>query len=346
MTASTTQDGTSDAHPDDAELQRRLEAHYTQRLARRVGPLLIWAAVVLAVLGLWWACGVPDLLHGWFTDWWTMSSSSSRNRLDQAALEVLMDPNWTPPPPTTIWQDMWADRAILALGLGILVFILMCCSWFLVRISTRWNDQLLKGVRIFGLHACPHCGGDTRSDAGTGCRFCRDITSERVPTYWREFILDESRFSKAGFQIDEQIFQSQRFSRSTPSQTNKRRGLIWIGATIVLVALCVVTIHLLSLRTPIAFLLGYVPLTLGIIGLTRGLRKIFDHTQVSEHGFCPKCEYELLTETMSDQCPECGKACPEGRRIYSIEHSPFWISCVPISLWLVYSLFLCFLWFR
>ena len=344
VTASIDQKCSFDAIPDDPELQRRLEAYYEQRLARRVGPLLIWAAVVLAVLGVWWACGVPDLLHGWFTDWWTMSSASSRQKLDQAALEVLMDPNRTPPPPTTIWQDMWADRAMLALWLGILVSILMCCSWLHVRTSTRWNTRLLKGVRIFGLHVCPRCGGDTRSVSGTKCRFCRDITSERVPSYWREFILDESRFSRTGFQVDEQIFQSQRFSRtSTPSQTNKRRGLIWIGATIVFVALCVVTIHLLSLRTPTAFLLGYVPLTLGVIGLTVGLRKLFDHTQVSEHGFCPKCKYELLEETTSDQCPECGKACPEGRRIYSIQHSPFWISCVPLSLWLVYS---SFVWFR
>ena len=44
----------SRALPDDAELQRRLEAYYEQRLTRRgVGPLLISAAVVLAVLGVW-----------------------------------------------------------------------------------------------------------------------------------------------------------------------------------------------------------------------------------------------------------------------------------------------------
>ena len=101
MTASTTQDGTSDAHPDDAELQRRLEAHYTQRLARRgvVGPLLTSAVVVLAVLGVWWACGTLQLLDGWFTDWGTVPASSQSQPADQLIIPPTVDPNLTLPPP-------------------------------------------------------------------------------------------------------------------------------------------------------------------------------------------------------------------------------------------------------
>ena len=86
---------------DDTELQRRLVETCEKELApggarrNRIWVIL----VVLAVFAMWWAFGVPQLLHGWFTDWWTMSSASSRHKMDQAALEVLMDPNWTPPPP-------------------------------------------------------------------------------------------------------------------------------------------------------------------------------------------------------------------------------------------------------
>ena len=340
VTPPTTQDRTSDAPPDDAELQRRLEAYYEQRLARRgVGPLLISAAVVLAVLGVWWVFEVPQLLHGWFTDWGTVPSSSQSQPADQLIIPPTVDPNLTlPPPRPTFWERLWEKRPSHALWLGLIALSTVCLSWVHhAFVVSRWNTRLLTGVRSFGLHACPRCGGDTRSDAETKCRFCREIISERVPPYWREFILDDSRFSSPGFQVKEIKFQSQRFP-GTPSrfQPSRRKGVIWISASIIFIMICVILITTFSPNPIVFFMLGFIPCAVAVIGFTLGFKNLVYYTRVSKYGFCPRCTYELMDETTSDRCSECGNDSSEGQRIYEIRHSPFWIHCVPLTVVLVY----------
>ena len=340
MTPPTTQDRTSDALPDDGELQRRLEVYYEQRLTRRgVGPLLILAAVVvLAVLGVWWACGTLQLLNGWFTDWGTVPSSSQSQPADQLIIPPTVDPNLTLPPAPTRWER-WSEKIPShALWLGLIALSTVCLSWVHhVFVVPRWNTRLLTGVRSFGLHACPRCGGDTRSEAETKCRFCREIISERVPPYWREFILDDSRFSSPGFELKELKLQSQRFP-GTPSrfQPSRRKGFLWISASIIFIMICVILITTFSPHPIVSFMLGFIPCAVAVIGFTLGFKNLVYYTRVSKHGFCPRCTYELMDETTSDRCSECGNDSSEGQRVYEIRHAPFWIRCVPVTVAVMY----------
>ena len=330
----------SEAPLDDTELQRRLVETFEKELApggarsipvrNRVGGILL----VLAVFAMWWAFGVPQLLHGWFTDWWTMSSASSRHQLDQATWDMLVDPNWTPAPPTTIWQDLWEYRSVLAMTIGGFAFFVMFLGWLGIRIdnrnSKRYREQILQGARAFGLHACPDCGADTRSVEGRHCRTCRgNIRRDRVPAYWRHRIRED--FPAEGHDFARTVFAD----HATDPRTRKRAGVIWIGATL----LIIVVLSVLNLTVFPSSGLG-LWLWVWIIsftGITKGVQSLIDPLQYSDSGFCPKCKYDL-GETDSGRCPECGTACPVGYRIHLLESRPAmysWVTCVIALGWLV-----------
>ena len=309
---------------DDTELQRRFVETFEKELApggarrNRVWVIL----VVLAVFAIWWAFGVPQLLHGWFTDWWTMSSSSSRPQLDQATLDMLMNPNWTP---RTIWQLAWEDRSGFALFIGGGVFLVMFLQWWSKRYRKQDRQRILQGARAFGLHVCPDCGADTRSAEGKNCGTCREnIRRERVPAYWRHRILEgssaEKHYLPCGILAD----------HAPDPRTRKRAGLIWIGATLFVTVV-------LSVLSPIVFQYAWFPILLWpvwialLCGILVGLKKRFVSFLYSDSGWCLECDYEL-GETSSDRCPECGTACPVGYRTHLLESRPGWFTWVVIVM--------------
>ena len=317
---------------DDTELQRRLVETFEKELAPRGARRnRVWGIlVVLAVFAMWWAFGVPQLLHGWFTDWWTMSSSSSRHQLDQATWDMLVDPNWTPAPPPTIWQSAWEDRSGIALFIGGLAFFIMFVQWALYRWSKRYSLRILQGARAFGLHACPDCGADTRSVEGRHCRTCRgNIRRDRVPAYWRHRI-------RADFPAEDDDFARSVLADHAPDpRTRKRAGVIWLGATL----LTTVALSVLNLTVFPSSGLGlwlWVWM-ISFTGIIKGVQSLIDPLQYSDSGFCPKCKYDL-GETDSGRCPECGTACPAGNRIHLLESRPAmysWLTCVIALGWLV-----------
>ena len=312
---------------DDTELQRRLVETFEKELAPRGARRnRVWGIlVVLAVFAMWWAFGVPQLLHGWFTDWWTMSSSSSRHQLDQATWDMLVDPNWTPAPPPTIWQSAWEDRSGIALFIGGLAFFIMFVQWALYRWSKRYSLRILQGARAFGLHACPDCGADTRSVEGRHCRTCREnIRRDRVPAYWRHRIRED-------FPADGNDIPSMILADHAPDPRTRRRAFFKASA-VCLLATAVLSVLKL---TVLSGLLWYQNIFLLFIGIQVGLSGFFVSLQYSDSGRCPKCEYDLGLKD-SDLCPECGTACPDGYRNHVFISKPDWFTPMCTVAWLVF----------
>ena len=310
---------------DDTELQRRLEAHYEQLSRTTSRQKWIWVVSVLAVLGMWWAFGVPQMLHGWFTDWWTMSASSSRPGFDQATRDMLVDPNWTPAPPPTIWQDAWEHRSVLVLFIGGVAFFTMSVIWLVIRNSKQYHRRILQGARAFGLHACPDCGADTRSVEGRHCRTCREnIRRDRVPAYWRHRIREDFPAERMGFA------HTVLADHAPDPRTRKRSGLIWFGA-LLLTAVVLIILNLTGVIS--SFSWPWVGILLPW-GICVGIDTLFVPLQYSDSGWCFKCNYDL-GETDSDRCPECGTACPPGSRIHLHGSRPDWHRMVMVVLLLV-----------
>ena len=310
---------------DDTELQRRLEAHYERALTPLVSRMSsrqkwLWIVGVLAGLGMWWAFGVPQLLYGWFTDWWTMSSSSSRHQLDQATWNMLMDPNWTPP---TIWQEAWEHRSGLALFIGGLFLLSPFLHWGFDRLSMRGRREMLQGVKAFGLHACPNCGADTRSVEGRHCRTCREnIRRDRVPAYWRYRIRDD-------FPADGNDIPSMILADHAPDPRTRRRAFFMVSAVFLLATAVLSVLEL----TGFSGVFWFHILFLLFIGIQVGLSGFFVSLQYSDSGRCPKCEYDLGLKD-SDRCPECGTACPDGYRNHVFISKPYWFTPMCTVAWL------------
>ena len=319
---------------DDTELQRRLEAHYERALTPLVSRMSsrqkwLWIVGVLAVFAMWWAFGVPQLLHGWFTDWWTMSSASSQYHLDQAAWDMLVDPNWTPAPLPTIWQSAWEDRSLFALFIGGMLLLTPFLCWGFDRLSMRYRRRILQGVKAFGLHACPDCGADTRSVEGGHCGTCREnIRRDRVPACWRHRIRED-------FPAELMMGPAHTVlaDHAPDPRTRKRSGLIWIGATLPVT----VVLSVLNLTVVSSSALWLWVWIIFLFGISKGIDKLIDPLQYSDSGFCPKCEYDLGV-TGSGRCPECGTACPPGYRIHLLESRPdrySWVTHVISLGWLI-----------
>ena len=308
---------------DDTELQRRLEAHYEQLSRTTSRQKWIWVVSVLAVLGMWWAFGVPQMLHGWFTDWWTMSASSSRPGFDQATRDMLVDPNWTPAPPPTIWQDAWEHRSGLVLFIGGLAFFTMFVIWLGIRNSKRYHRRILQGARAFGLHACPDCGADTRSVEGRHCRTCREnIRRDRVPAYWRHRIRED-------FPADGNDIPSMILADHAPDPRTRRRAFFMVSAVFLLATAVLSVLEL----TGFSGVFWFHILFLLFIGIQVGLSGFFVSLQYSDSGRCPKCEYDLGLKD-SDRCPECGTACPDGYRDHLFISGPDWFTPMCTVAWL------------
>ena len=311
---------------DDTELQRRLEAHYEQLSRTTSRQKWIWVVSVLAVLGMWWAFGVPQMLHGWFTDWWTMSASSSRPGFDQATRDMLMNPNWTPAPPPTIWQDAWEHRSGLALLIGGFLLFMMFVSWLITLNAKRYHRRMLQGVKAFGLHACPDCGADTRSVEGRHCGTCREnIRRDRVPAYWRYRIREDFPAEHVG------SAHTVLADHAPDPRTRKRSGLIWSGALL----LTAVVLSILILTGVSGSWIWPWVWVLSLLAISEGIDKLFVPLQYSDSGWCSKCDYDLGV-TDSDRCPECGTACPPGSRIHLLEARPDWYRMVMVVLLLVF----------
>ena len=317
---------------DDTELQRRLEAHYERALTPPLSRMTsrqkwLWIVGVLAVFAMWWAFGVPQLLHGWFTDWWTMSSASSQYHLDQAAWDMLVDPNWTPAPLPTIWQSAWEDRSLFALFIGGMLLLTPFLCWGFDRLSMRYRRRILQGVKAFGLHACPDCGADTRSVEGGHCGTCREnIRRDRVPACWRHRIRED-------FPAELMMGPAHTVlaDHAPDPRTRKRSGFIWFGA-LLLTAVVLIILNLTGVISSFSWL--WVGIVLLPWGICEGIDKLFVPLQHSDSGWCPKCNYDL-GETDSDRCPECGTACPPGSRIHLLESRPAWYRMVMVVLLLV-----------
>ena len=315
---------------DDTELQRRLEAHYERALTPLVSRMTsrqkwLWIVGVLAVFAMWWAFGVPQQLHGWFTDWWTMSSASPQYHLDQAAWDMLVDPNWTPAPPPTIWQSAWEDRSLFALFIGGMLLLTPFLHWGFDRLSMQDRRRMLQGVKAFGLHACPDCGADTRSVEGRHCETCREnIRRDRVPAYWRHRIRED-------FPADGNDIPSMILADHAPDPRTRRRAFFKASA-VCLLATAVLSVLKL---TVLSGLLWYQNIFLLFIGIQVGLSGFFVSLQYSDSGRCPKCEYDLGLKD-SDLCPECGTACPDGYRNHVFISKPDWFTLMCTVAWLVF----------
>ena len=305
----------SRALPDDAELQRRLEACLERSISRRRRkPLLIFTPILLGVFALWWICGVPELLYVSITESPIAYLERIGDRPDAGEIlrRSVIDPNYLamPTPPPTVWETAWEVRGLFALGLSLPLLFGVFGVWMVTVHTTRSRRRLLEGVRRSGFHACPICGVDVRSDSKTNCRICREIVVDRVPPFWRQYVLEDRRFARfGGLPMSGRVSLKSRFCLVNP---RSERVWYWI-------ALIVSVLFLLGLLVDpnsnpaesIAVIAFWGFVTVYCIDFLSKRR------QSSSIGFCPSCHYEQVSEDPSATCPECGTSHLIGQRVYT-----------------------------
>ena len=306
----------SKALPDDAELQRRLEAYLERAIARRRRtPLLISTPILLGVFALWWICGVPELLYVSITESPIAYLERIGDRPDAGEIlrRSVMDPNYLamPTPPPTVWETAWEVRGLFALGLSLPLLFGVFGVWMVTVHRTRSRRRLLEGVRRSGFHACPCCGADVRSDSEPNCRICREIVVDRVPPFWRQYVLEDRRFARfGGLPKFGRVNLVNRFCVVNPPA---ERIWMYIGLTVSMFVF--LTLLLILLFNPSSG--STQPLVVWGTATVVAIVLLSKRRKSSPIGFCPSCDYEQVSEDPTATCPECGTSHLIGQRVYT-----------------------------
>ena len=282
----------SRALPDDAELQRRLEACLERAIARRRRtPLLICAPILLGVLAVWWVCGVPELLYVSIME----SPLAYFERIGDRTV-----------PRATAWDFLGLFALAFSLPVLFGVFVL----WMSTVHHTRSRRRLLEGVRRSGFHACPCCGADVRSDSEPNCRICREIVVDRVPPFWRQYVLEDRRFERfGGLPKSGRVSLKNRFCVVTD-----RSERMWYCIALI----CSVLFLLMATVAPASIPAENIPtIAPWVIATVVFIVLLSKRRQSSRIGFCPSCGYEQVSEDPTATCPECGTSHLIGQRVYT-----------------------------
>ena len=306
----------SRALPDDAEIQRRLEACLERSISRRRRkPLLIYTPILLGVFALWWICGVPELLYVSITESPMAYLKGVRDDRPDG-LEIMrrsvMDPNHAivPTPIPTAWETAWKLRGLFAFGLSLPVLLVVFGGWMDTVHRTRSRRRLLEGVRRSGFHACPCCGVDVRSDSKTNCRICREIVVDRVPPFWRQYVLEDRRFARfGGLSKFGRVNLKSRFC-----VVNPRAERMWYWIALIVSVLVLLGLLVDPTSSPAESIPGIAFWCFVTVYCINFLSK---RRQSSSIGFCPSCHYEQVSEDSLATCPECGNAHLIGQRVYT-----------------------------
>ena len=179
--------------------------------------------------------------------------------------------------------------------------------WMITVQRTRSRRRLLEGMRRSGFHSCPHCGSDVRSESENKCRICREIVVDRVPPFWRQYVLEDRRFERfGGLPKFGRVNLVNRFC-----MVNPRSERMWLYIALI-ISVPFLLIHLVDPTSrPVVSILFWGSVTVYCIVFLSKRR------QCSPIGFCPSCHYEQVSEDPSALCPECGTSHLIGQRVYT-----------------------------
>lgn len=303
----------------DPEICRRFEAVSEEKFQRRSKWLLMLILGAL-VLGVCWIFGVPQMIQGWYAEW-TMSPEQARQDSRRFMASSM---NFGAPPlrPTSLFSQIQQNLApILALLFGLFVVLWMIANEARLVWLRRCQRRLRDGVRRFGLHACPKCGCDTRSDV-KNCTLCREIITDHVPPFWRQYILADPNFEKYGLPyLGSRVPLIQRFPQGPLARASSpRRSLIFICVSFVIYPGLWFLIQYITLSPIINTLLTSAIKILFIGFLFAGLVELlyYGRKRISSSGLCPHCQHEQMLGDSSARCSECGQTYLEGQLLYAI----------------------------
>ena len=341
--ALTDQDDMSDdvslaaASVSDPEICLRFEAVCEEKFQRRSNwlSLLILGALVL---GVCWMFGVPQMIQGWYAEW-TMSSEQRSLQNHREFMASSMNLGAPPPRPPSFFSPIQQNLApILALLFGLFVVLFMIANEARLVWLRRYQRRLRDGVRRFGLHACPKCGCDTRSDV-KNCSLCLEIITDHVPPFWRQYILADPNFEKYGHPfLKSRVPLNQRFPPGPLGRASGlRRILILMCVSFVIVAGLWFLVQYITPSPLInSILTGTVKIVFVVI-LGNVLSELICKMRTSCSGFCPYCQYEQMIENSSGRCSECGRTYLEGQLLYGIFITSKAVRiCVALGMLLLY----------
>ncbi|MDG2031096.1 MAG: hypothetical protein P8J45_08835 [Phycisphaerales bacterium] len=320
--------------PEDAVLLERLDARLESRRKRSIrNNLVLYVVVVVLIVVFGWMYGAPAHLRLAIDSWWGGADLLK-------ALLLLAGPDGT------------ATESVASYILGrVLPFVFLPIFTLSPIIglvySTRNNQkQYQERVRLAGLHACPKCASDTRTDQ-TSCRLCRHIDSERVPPFWRAFIVMDPAFEKSGVPGAGRTDLEGRFSQSSSADSRRRRhrqlllhGLVIVAIVTLMILIPFGLISSLGVTSDMGVMLVVV-CSFCIVKLVMMMSYGTSFNRFSTHGFCPECRHEQLPGGPAGLCQECGCQLMEGCLVYAYREkytSETLIDWVPLILWFIFGL--------
>ena len=341
--AGTDQDGMSADVPlaaasvSDPEICRRFEAVCEEKFQCRTNWILLLILGAL-VLGVCWMFGVPQMIQGWYAEW-TMSSEQRVRQHHREFMASSMNFGAPPPRPPSLFSPIQQNLApILALLFGLFVVLWMIANEARLVWLRRSQRRLRDGVRWFGLHACPKCGCDTRSDV-KNCSLCHEIITDHVPPFWRQYILADPNFEKYGHPfLKSRVPLNQRFLPGPLGRASGlRRILILMCVSFVIVAGLWFLVQYITPSPLINSILTGTVKVVFIVLLCTGLPKLICKMRTSCSGFCPYCQHEQMIENSSGRCSECGRTYLEGQLLYEIFITSKAVRiCVVLGMFLLY----------
>jgi hypothetical protein len=325
------------ASVSDPEICRRFEAVCEEKFQCRTNWILLLILGAL-VLGVCWMFGVPQMIQGWYAEW-TMSSEQRVRQDHREFMASSMNLGAPPPRPTTLFSPIEQNLApILALLFGLFVVLWMIANEAKLVWLRRSQRRLRDGVRRFGLHACPRCGCDTRSDV-KNCSLCREIITDHVPPFWRQYILADPNFEKHGHPfLKSRVPLNQRFPPGPLGRASVlRRILIFMCVSFVIGAGLWLLVQYITPPPLINSILTGTFKAVFIVFLFTGLFKLFCKMRTSCSGFCPYCQHEQMIEDSSGRCSECGRTYLQGQLLYEIFITSKAVrTCVVLGMFLLY----------